>query len=71
MVKRKREEPRLDVNLQQWEKQLMRGLKAAKGYERQRYAKRQRDADPEKSARLEKEIVVLKASSVNKQTYQM
>jgi hypothetical protein len=60
MVKRKREEPRLEVNLQKWEKELVRGLKLAKGFERQRYAKRQRDADADRSARLEKEIAVLK-----------
>ncbi|KAF3018402.1 hypothetical protein E8E14_001037 [Neopestalotiopsis sp. 37M] len=60
MVKRKRDEPRLEVNLQKWEKELVRGLKLAKGFERQRYAKRQRDADADKSARLEKEIAVLK-----------
>ncbi|KAI1866847.1 uncharacterized protein JN550_007394 [Neoarthrinium moseri] len=61
MVKRKREEPRLEVNLQKWEKELVRGLKTAKGFERQRYSKRQREADPEKAARLEKEIAVLKS----------
>ncbi|KAK6086710.1 NADH-ubiquinone oxidoreductase 30.4 kDa subunit [Seiridium cupressi] len=61
MVKRKRDEPRLDVNLQKWEKDLVRGLKTAKGFERQRYAKRQREADPEKAARLEREIAVLKS----------
>jgi hypothetical protein len=60
MVKRKRNEPRLEANLQKWEKELVRGLKTAKGFERQRYSKRQREADPEKAARLEREIAVLK-----------
>jgi hypothetical protein len=60
MVKRKRDEPKLGESLEKWEKSLMRGLKAAKGFERQRLSKRIRDADPEKVARLEKEIAVLK-----------
>ncbi|KAH6647410.1 Bud-site selection protein [Truncatella angustata] len=70
MVKRKRSEPRLEENLQKWEKELVRGLKAAKGFERQRYAKRQREADPEKAARLEREIVVLKSIDLHQCAHQ-
>ncbi|ETS77891.1 hypothetical protein PFICI_09953 [Pestalotiopsis fici W106-1] len=70
MVKRKRDEPRLEVNLQKWEKDLVRGLKLAKGFERQRYAKRQREADADKSARLEKEIAVLKSIDLHQVAHQ-
>ncbi|RYP34115.1 hypothetical protein DL767_004450 [Monosporascus sp. MG133] len=61
MPKRKRGEPSLEEKLTQWEKELYRGLKTAKGFERQRYAKRIRDSPPEKVARLEKEVLVLKS----------
>ncbi|RYO92372.1 hypothetical protein DL766_000340 [Monosporascus sp. MC13-8B] len=61
MPKRKRGEPSLEEKLAQWEKELYRGLKTAKGFERQRYAKRIRDSPPEKVARLEKEVLVLKS----------
>ncbi|KAI0441427.1 Bud-site selection protein [Xylaria telfairii] len=61
MPKRKRGEPSLEDNLAKWRKELMRGLKAAKGFERQRLSKRLREADPEKTARLEKEVLVLKS----------
>ena len=60
MPKRKRSEASLDEKIAQWEKELYRGLKTAKGFERQRYAKRIRDSPPEKVARLEKEVLVLK-----------
>lgn len=58
--KRKRGEPSLDDNLVKWRKELVRALKTAKGFERQRLSKRFRDADPEKTARLEREVLVLK-----------
>ncbi|TGJ81511.1 hypothetical protein E0Z10_g7254 [Xylaria hypoxylon] len=61
MPKRKRGEPSLEENLAKWKKELVRGLKAAKGFERQRLSKRLREADPEKTARLEREILVLKS----------
>ncbi|KAI0483881.1 Bud-site selection protein [Xylaria cf. heliscus] len=61
MPKRKRGEPSLEENLAKWKKELVRGLKVAKGFERQRLSKRLREADPEKTARLEKEILVLKS----------
>ncbi|KAI4603945.1 hypothetical protein KJ359_000067 [Pestalotiopsis sp. 9143b] len=70
MVKRKRNEPGLDANLQKWEKELVRAIKLAKGFERQRYAKRQRDADADKSARLEKEIAVLKSIDLHQVAHQ-
>lgn len=60
MPKRKRGEPSLEENLAKWEKELVRGLKTAKGFERQRLSKRFREADTEKTARLEREILVLK-----------
>ncbi|KAI0198532.1 Bud-site selection protein [Astrocystis sublimbata] len=59
--KRKRGEPSLEENLAKWRKELIRGLKTAKGFERQRLSKRLREADPEKTARLEKEVLVLKS----------
>ncbi|KAI0174570.1 NADH-ubiquinone oxidoreductase 30.4 kDa subunit [Pestalotiopsis sp. NC0098] len=70
MVKRKRNDPGLDANLQKWEKELVRAIKLAKGFERQRYAKRQRDADADKSARLEKEIAVLKSIDLHQVAHQ-
>lgn len=65
MPKRKRGEPSLEDNLAKWRKELVRGLKAAKGFERQRLSKRLREADPEKTARLEKEVLVLKVSRID------
>ncbi|KAK7753190.1 hypothetical protein SLS62_004923 [Diatrype stigma] len=61
MSKRKRGAPSLEEQIEKWEKELQRGLKTAKGFERQRYAKRIRDSPPEKVARLEKEILILKS----------
>ncbi|KAI1826950.1 Bud-site selection protein [Xylaria intraflava] len=61
MPKRKRGEPGLQEKLAQWQKELVRGLKIAKGFERQRLSKRLREADPKKAARLEKEVLVLKS----------
>ncbi|KAI0593240.1 Bud-site selection protein, partial [Biscogniauxia sp. FL1348] len=61
MPKRKRGEPSLDEKLTQWRKELVRGLKTAKGFERQRLSKRIREADAEKTARLEREVAVLKS----------
>ncbi|KAH9890153.1 Bud-site selection protein [Xylariomycetidae sp. FL2044] len=62
MPKRKRSyEPSLQDKIAQWQKELVRGMKTAKGFERQRLSKRLRDADPEKTARLEREIMVLKS----------
>lgn len=63
MPKRKRGEASLEENIAKWKKELVRGLKTAKGFERQRLSKRIREADPEKTARLEKEVLVLKVSS--------
>ncbi|KAI1807849.1 Bud-site selection protein [Daldinia bambusicola] len=62
MPKRKRE-PTLEEKLSQWHKELSRGMKTAKGFERQRLSKRMREAqnDPEKTARLEREVAVLKS----------
>ncbi|KAI1504784.1 Bud-site selection protein [Biscogniauxia marginata] len=61
MPKRKRSEPNLEEKLAQWRKELFRGLKTAKGFERQRLSKRIREADAEKAARLEREVAVLKS----------
>ncbi|KAJ3551019.1 hypothetical protein NPX13_g11439 [Xylaria arbuscula] len=62
MPKRKRGgEANLEENIGKWRKELVRGLKTAKGFERQRLSKRIREADPEKTARLEKEVLVLKS----------
>lgn len=61
--KRKRErEPSLKQRIEKLQEEVFRALKAAKGFERQRLSKRQRDADvaPEKQQRLEREIAVLK-----------
>lgn len=63
MPKRKRNhEPSLEEKLSQWHKELARGMKTAKGFERQRLSKRIREAqnDPDKTARFEREIAVLK-----------
>jgi hypothetical protein len=60
MPKRKRDD--LQEKLEHHSTALFRALKAAKGFERQRMAKRQRDpkSTREKRARIEKEIEVLK-----------
>lgn len=64
MPKRKRAEDELEEQLAHHRKELFRMLKVAKGFERQRMAKRLRDpkSTPEKQARIEKEIIVLKVS---------
>ncbi|KAI1338428.1 Bud-site selection protein [Xylariaceae sp. FL0016] len=65
MPKRKRGEPSLDDKIAQWNKELVRGLKTAKGFERQRQSKRLREAanegNEEKKLRLEREGMVLKS----------
>ncbi|KAI0178653.1 Bud-site selection protein [Hypoxylon sp. FL1284] len=64
MPKRKRNhEPSLEEKLTQWHKELARGMKTAKGFERQRLSKRIREAqtDAAKVARLEREVAVLKS----------
>lgn len=60
MVKRKRND--LEEKLELHHTALFRALKVAKGFERQRMAKRQRDphSNREKKARIEKEVEVLK-----------
>ena len=65
MVKRKREDDVEDV-FGRFSAELHHAFKTAKGYERQRQAKRLRDpkAPPDKKARIEKEIVVLKVLSL-------
>ncbi|KAI1422569.1 Bud-site selection protein [Xylaria sp. FL1777] len=60
MPKRKRGEPSLEENIAKWRLDLLRALKLVKGYERQRLSKRLREADPTKTARLEREVLVLK-----------
>ncbi|KAJ4393792.1 hypothetical protein N0V93_003007 [Gnomoniopsis smithogilvyi] len=71
MPKRKREEDVLGEKLAHHHQELSRTLKAAKGFERQRMAKRQRDpkSTPEKRARIEKEIVVLKSVDLHSVAY--
>lgn len=63
MPKRKRLEDELEEKLAHHRKELFRMLKVAKGFERQRMAKRQRDpkTTPDKRDRIEKEILVLKS----------
>lgn len=60
MPKRKRDD--LQEKLEHHSTALFRALKVAKGFERQRMAKRQRDpkSTREKRGRIEKEIEVLK-----------
>lgn len=62
MPKRKRGEDELEEKLVFHRAELWRQIKAAKGFERQRMAKRQRDpkSTAEKRARIDKEIAVLK-----------
>lgn len=66
MPKRKRAEDELEEKLGHHRTELFRTLKVAKGFERQRMAKRLRDpkSTQEKQARIEKEIVVLKVSTI-------
>ncbi|PSS03482.1 Bud-site selection protein [Coniella lustricola] len=63
MPKRKRAEDELDERLSRHQAELARMLKLAKGFERQRMAKRLRDpkSTPEKKVRIENEIAVLKS----------
>ncbi|KAI1141678.1 Bud-site selection protein [Hypoxylon sp. FL0543] len=66
MPKRKRNhEPSLEEKLTQWHKELARGMKTAKGFERQRLSKRIREAqaknETDKVTRLEREVAVLKS----------
>ncbi|KAF9875951.1 cellular morphogenesis protein [Colletotrichum karsti] len=64
MVKRKRSrESDLEQKLTEARKEIFRALKGAKGLERQRYSKRQRDdkSSPDKIKRIEREILVLKS----------
>lgn len=63
MAKRKRTvEETVEEQLQKFGQDVFHALKLAKGFERQRQAKRLKDskATPEKKQRLQKEIVVLK-----------
>lgn len=63
MTKRKRGADSLSIrHLEKLQEDISRALKAAKGYERQRMSKRQREAgaNPEKKEKLEREINVLK-----------
>ena len=50
----------LATQLEEFEVKLFRALKVAKGFERQRMAKRVREANPDKVERLEREVTVLK-----------
>ncbi|ATY65086.1 Bud-site selection BUD22 [Cordyceps militaris] len=64
MAKRKRGADSLSIrHLEKFQEDISRALKEAKGFERQRMSKRQRDAagDPEKKGKLEREINVLKS----------
>ncbi|KAK4189335.1 Bud-site selection protein [Podospora australis] len=63
MPKRKREEESVSAVFFKYRTDLFHALKNAKGFERQRQSKRLRDArsTPDKKARIEKEIVVLKS----------
>lgn len=63
MVKRKRGAESLSIrHLEKLQEDISRALKEAKGYERQRMSKRQREANvtEEKKVKLEREIFVLK-----------
>lgn len=63
MPKRKRsEEQTLSSKLEKHYDEVFRALKTAKGFERQRLSKRQRDKDvtPDKLQRLDREVAVLK-----------
>lgn len=71
MPKRKRTvEETVEEKVQQFGKELHHALKVAKGYERQRLAKRLRDSKstPEKIQRLQKELVVLKVGKLRRKT---
>lgn len=66
MPKRKRDDSqktggKLEEQLEEWEQELKRSLKQAKGFERQRLSKRIKDSPPDKVERLEREVVVLKS----------
>ncbi|KAJ6783656.1 hypothetical protein PWT90_10830 [Aphanocladium album] len=64
MAKRKRGADALSIrHLEKLQEDISRALKEAKGYERQRMSKRQREAgaNPEKKEKLEREINVLKS----------
>jgi AAA ATPase containing von Willebrand factor type A (vWA) domain len=63
MPKRKREDTSLPALLSKHRHLLYQALKTAKGFERQRQSKRLRDpkSTPDKKARIEKEVVVLKS----------
>lgn len=63
MAKRKRGAESLSIrHLEKLQEDISRSLKEAKGYERQRLSKRQREAGvtEEKKVKLEREIFVLK-----------
>lgn len=63
MVKRKRKSgSKLQDKLEEHDVNIFRALKASKGFERQRQSKRLRGSSsaPEKQARIEKEISMLK-----------
>ncbi|KAI5866310.1 Bud-site selection protein [Durotheca rogersii] len=70
-LKRKRSyEPPLEEKLTRWQKELARGMKKAKTFERRRQSKRQREAsaaqDAAKVARLEREVAVLRSLDLAK-----
>jgi hypothetical protein len=62
MAKRKREEDSVEELYARFCRQLQHALSTAKGFERQRLGKRLRDpkSSPEKIARLQREVEVLK-----------
>jgi len=66
MPKRKRTvEETVEKQLSKFHQELHHALKLAKGFERQRQAKRLKDpkATPDKKERIQKEVVVLKVLS--------
>lgn len=66
MPKRKRStEEAVADQLDKSRADIARSLKAAKGFERQRLAKRVADSAPDKVKRLQQEILVLKVSCVS------
>ncbi|KAL1880570.1 hypothetical protein VTK73DRAFT_5375 [Phialemonium thermophilum] len=72
MPKRKRtNEEAVEEKFEAFRQELFRALKTAKGFERQRLAKRVRDAknDPAKLDRLEKEIAVLKSLDLHQSAH--
>lgn len=69
MAKRKRSpDDDLEKKLSEYQQELFRAIKAAKGLERQRLSKRlQRDKKyPEKIQRLQREVVVLKVRGTHR-----